>query len=330
MLRSTGGLVDNAGQGGLGRRHECVHTHDDVGDVILRSLTVLDRWSDWLCDWHGWAVMVSGGAPHGDERLRSLGFVPGRSFRRTMSASPGKEGGRRAVPPLDGRKPASPRSPTVAETSGIFAKLTDPDQYTGSHRHRFHADGTGRGLAGRDRVRKGAGSVAVDDGFEPLLRPELREVPSTGVATNRASSPKFKSSILRGPGGRSPGGSAAQPAGSRDMHRDGVGRLAANLGEPVQSPQRVVWTGWSSPQPLETAAVAMSPRAAVSPGEMVAQRRKQHQVLRRACTHIRLYHLAQAWKTWAAVVEAAREVAGYALRKLMNRQLAKAWQCWAA
>jgi hypothetical protein len=32
---------------------------------------------------------------------------------------------------------------------------TDASQYTGSHQHRFDADGKGRGLAGRDRVAKG-------------------------------------------------------------------------------------------------------------------------------------------------------------------------------
>lgn len=41
----------------------------------------------------------------------------------------------------------------------VISKLTDPQLYTGTHRHRFDQDGKGRGLAGRDYVAKGEGSV---------------------------------------------------------------------------------------------------------------------------------------------------------------------------
>eukprot|EP00947_MAST-08B_sp_MAST-8B-sp1_P001764 g1764.t1 len=41
---------------------------------------------------------------------------------------------------------------------GIFDRLTDSSLYTGAHKARFNADGTGRGLGGRDRVVKGGGS----------------------------------------------------------------------------------------------------------------------------------------------------------------------------
>lgn len=34
----------------------------------------------------------------------------------------------------------------------VVARLTDPKNYTGSHVHRFDADGKGRGLAGRAEV----------------------------------------------------------------------------------------------------------------------------------------------------------------------------------
>merc|ERR1712127_389119 len=43
--------------------------------------------------------------------------------------------------------------------SSIFDRLTDSSQYTGSHQHRFDANGKGRGLAGRDRIAKGGGTV---------------------------------------------------------------------------------------------------------------------------------------------------------------------------
>ena len=37
----------------------------------------------------------------------------------------------------------------------IFDRLTDPSTFHGTHKHRFDADGKGRGLEGRDSVRKG-------------------------------------------------------------------------------------------------------------------------------------------------------------------------------
>ena len=43
----------------------------------------------------------------------------------------------------------------------IFEKLTDTAKYTGTHRHRFDDEGNGKGLDGRERVAKGAGSVLV-------------------------------------------------------------------------------------------------------------------------------------------------------------------------
>ena len=45
----------------------------------------------------------------------------------------------------------------IVDSSTIFDKLTDHEQYTGAHRHRFDKKGNGRGLAGRDSIQKGAG-----------------------------------------------------------------------------------------------------------------------------------------------------------------------------
>lgn len=47
---------------------------------------------------------------------------------------------------------------------GIFDKLTDSSQYTGTHKHRFDSDGKGRGRAGRDYLPKGKGG----DGLNAL------------------------------------------------------------------------------------------------------------------------------------------------------------------
>lgn len=38
---------------------------------------------------------------------------------------------------------------TRAESGGVLDRVTDTAQYTGTHQHRFDADGHGRGLAGR-------------------------------------------------------------------------------------------------------------------------------------------------------------------------------------
>jgi hypothetical protein len=42
----------------------------------------------------------------------------------------------------------------------VFSRLCNPSTYTGTHKYRFDHDGRGRGLAGRDSVCKGNGSVA--------------------------------------------------------------------------------------------------------------------------------------------------------------------------
>ena len=46
---------------------------------------------------------------------------------------------------------------SLVDSSTIFDKLTDHEQYTGAHKHRFDRRGKGRGLAGRDSIQKGAG-----------------------------------------------------------------------------------------------------------------------------------------------------------------------------
>lgn len=40
--------------------------------------------------------------------------------------------------------------------NSVFDRLTDVKGYTGHHKHRFNADGSGRGISGRDSVPKGA------------------------------------------------------------------------------------------------------------------------------------------------------------------------------
>ena len=53
--------------------------------------------------------------------------------------------------------------------SSVFDRLTDSSGYTGSHKERFNADGSGRGLAGRAPPAKGAGTTS-QDGLAKILR----------------------------------------------------------------------------------------------------------------------------------------------------------------
>ena len=62
-------------------------------------------------------------------------------------------------PPGRGQPPArSPRG-DVTDNDAVYARLTDPQKFTGAHKHRFDSTGLGRGLDGRDSIIKGGGNV---------------------------------------------------------------------------------------------------------------------------------------------------------------------------
>ncbi|KAG2448825.1 hypothetical protein HYH02_006176 [Chlamydomonas schloesseri] len=67
--------------------------------------------------------------------------------------------------------------------SSIFDKLTDSSLYTGAHKHRFDANGNGRGLAGRDRVAKGHGLIAGAPGGNVA---DLSQITRTNLNTSGA------------------------------------------------------------------------------------------------------------------------------------------------
>ena len=81
-----------------------------------------------------------------------------------------------------GSAPRSPaKSPSKAGGS-IFDKLTDASLYTGTHQHRFDADGRGRGLDGRDAAPKGHGVApktrtvqGANVELSAILRPDAKE-----------------------------------------------------------------------------------------------------------------------------------------------------------
>ena len=103
-----------------------------------------------------------------------------RAELQKTSSSPTRE---RALSPLwDADSDGQGSSSTTSAPTDIFSRLTDPAQFTGSHRHRFDEHGNGRGLAGRDVVPKGGGHgsiLSLQEGvvsmdLSAMLRPGLQ------------------------------------------------------------------------------------------------------------------------------------------------------------
>ena len=63
-------------------------------------------------------------------------------------------------PPAESPPPADGKAPPSGAHGDVFSRLCDASTYTGMHKYRFDRHGRGRGLAGRDSVCKGSGSVA--------------------------------------------------------------------------------------------------------------------------------------------------------------------------
>ncbi|KAJ3039857.1 hypothetical protein HK097_002729 [Rhizophlyctis rosea] len=67
----------------------------------------------------------------------------------SKSTSPAKK-------PTTASKSYNATTPQTGTGSSVFNRLTDSSGYTGTHKQRFNADGSGKGLAGRDSPAKGA------------------------------------------------------------------------------------------------------------------------------------------------------------------------------
>lgn len=78
---------------------------------------------------------------------------------KKTAAVPAKPAASAASKTQDASKPKP-----AAKGGSIFDKLTDSSQYTGTHAHRFDADGKGKGLTGRDSVSKGNGTGTGNSG----------------------------------------------------------------------------------------------------------------------------------------------------------------------
>jgi hypothetical protein len=86
----------------------------------------------------------------------------------------------------------------------IFDKLTDTNQYTGSHKQRFDSDGKGRGLAGRDSLAKGGVGAyhggAVND-LSQIMRPGLHQSAAKGSSPNAAKDTEMTKTGAKKKGG---------------------------------------------------------------------------------------------------------------------------------
>ncbi|KAI9357369.1 p25-alpha-domain-containing protein [Zopfochytrium polystomum] len=93
-----------------------------------------------------------------EEQLDAIAQAPKKAIAGRRAANPvpsSKFGSSTSI------KSSTPGSITTLNKSvtgsrtAVFDRLTDTSGYTGSHKHRFNADGTGRGAAGREIVSKG-------------------------------------------------------------------------------------------------------------------------------------------------------------------------------
>jgi hypothetical protein len=87
----------------------------------------------------------------------SLEKIGGKSQTSSNTGLPNKNNTRASISGSSSSINGSNSSLNGKNAGGsVFDRLTDVKGYTGNHKHRFNADGTGRGLAGRDSVPKGA------------------------------------------------------------------------------------------------------------------------------------------------------------------------------
>lgn len=118
---------------------------------------------------------------------------------------------------------------TQTATGGIYDKLTDSSLYTGSHKERFNADGTGKGIEGRDSISKGKGSHSLkttasfdsgdhpdeaqaegdDDLSEEVSRLDVSAAPSKAVKSPAKTTLSYSPPAKASPSGSSP---ARKPA----------------------------------------------------------------------------------------------------------------------
>lgn len=148
-------------------------------------------------------------------------------------------------------------SGTAAATGGIYGKLTDVSQYTGAHKERFNADGTGRGAAGRTQYTNGVGDLS------QITRPNLggriggpnpntMKAPAANGRRGSNASTSSQSSASNSPGLSPANSRSPSPAGRRrtgtttiteddlekpERHISSKGKATRKLGDNDGSPQ---------------------------------------------------------------------------------------------
>jgi len=92
---------------------------------------------------------------------------------------------------------SSPKKSKSPSGGNIFDRLTDPAKYTGTHVHRFDAEGKGRGLAGRQNIVDFKGNtntkvVESTAGKSPTRKP----VVSPGLGQQKFGTQAMKAPVI--------------------------------------------------------------------------------------------------------------------------------------
>ncbi|KAK2952003.1 hypothetical protein BLNAU_13103 [Blattamonas nauphoetae] len=89
-------------------------------------------------------------SPKKEEAPAPADQPPPAEHEETGEAGEAPPAAKPAEKPAEAAPKPKAKTKAKAKKTSIFDKLTDSSQYTGAHKQRFNADGTGRGKAGRD------------------------------------------------------------------------------------------------------------------------------------------------------------------------------------
>jgi len=125
--------------------------------------------SGGLAKKRGQAAIVTASSERLDLKSQQVKRVDAHSSTGSLNKGPSRSTGSLNGSNASINKPTTAKKPTTSnfaasgKTGGsgsVFDRLTNVNGYTGSHKERFNADGTGRGLQGRDTgVSKGQGTT---------------------------------------------------------------------------------------------------------------------------------------------------------------------------
>ncbi|KAJ3066530.1 hypothetical protein HDU98_010151 [Podochytrium sp. JEL0797] len=101
-----------------------------------------------------------------EERLEQSTNAPKKALAGRRAAIPEVTGNYKTSSMASSQQSlAQHKNSSMTSSKGsVFDRLTDSSGYTGAHKHRFNADGSGRGMAGRDAPALGSGGVSTYKG----------------------------------------------------------------------------------------------------------------------------------------------------------------------